>query len=395
MMAVNKLPKGAFRFVQEGCHAFVEEVEQLADGEKKTTPRLNMVGYSGGIIEGHWYWGRLAIDLSGIQFKQKMYPILEEHDGNRKIAFGGKPVIIDGKLCAPGDAKFTDTPASQEFQRLSIQGFPYQSSIYAKPTNIERLEEGASAEVNGYKFKGPGAIWRKSEYKEMSVCVFGWDSNTAASAFSHTEEEEVDYTEDVVKTSETTTDRKEVKETMDLKELQEKHPEVYAQAVKVGVDQAKVASDQLSVQMQELATNVSQLTKSVTEMKEESAAMVKEIAVSKEEKLAMRSDVIFTDALSRSSIPERLYGKVKRQVSHQKFVDDKGVLDETKFKEAIKEEIADWEKLGAKDEVLGAGFTLKEGDDGGTPAAEAAETLAHVNRLRGHVGMEKVKTATI
>jgi hypothetical protein len=394
-MTVKKLPKGACRFVEEGCHAVVEEVEKLADdGKKVAAPKLKMVGYSGGIIEGHWYWGRLAIDLSGLQFRQKMFPILEEHNGDKKIAFGSKPVIVDGKLCAPEDAKFTDTPASQEFQRLSSQGFPYQSSIYAKPTNIERLEEGGEAEVNGYKFKGPGAIWRKSDYKEMSVCVFGWDSNTAASAFSHTEEEEVDYTEAVLKAAETTTDRKEVNEKMDLKELQEKHPEVYAQAIKAGADQAKTDSDKLATQMQEVTASVTQLTKVVEDLQAENTQMAKDVAVSKEEKLAMRADVIFTDALSRSIIPDRLYGKVKRQVSYQKFVDDKGVLDETKFKEAIKEEVADWEKLGVKDEVLGTGFAVKDGEDG-APAAESAETLAQVNRLRGHVGMKKLETATV
>jgi hypothetical protein len=36
---------------------------------------------------------------------------------------------------------------------------------------------------------------------------------------------------------------------------------------------------------------------------------------------------------------------------------------------------------------------VKDGEDG-APAAESAETLAQVNRLRGHVGMKKLETAT-
>ncbi len=390
-MATKKLPKGAFRFVEQGCHAVVEEVEKLSeDGQSKVLPQLSMVGYSGGIIEGHWYWGRLAIDLNGLQFSQKMYPILEDHDGDKKIAFGSKPVIKDGKLCAPDDAKFTDTPASVEFQRLSKLGFPYQSSIYAKPTSIERVEENAFAMVNGYQFKGPGAIWRKAEYKEMSVCVFGWDSKTAASAFSHNEEEEVEYTEDVLKASELNDTREEVKEAMDLKELKEKHPEVYAQALALGADAAKPELDKLSGQIAEVVGSVNQLTKVVESLQAENAEMSKDLTITKEEKLALQAESIFTDALSRSAIPERLYEKVRRQVLYQKFVDDKGVLDRGKFSEAVKEEIADWEKLGMKDDILGAGFALREGEEGAAPAAEAAETLSHVNRLRGHVGQKPV-----
>ena len=67
-MEEGKLPKGALRFVEEGCHAHVEFAE---DGEGKVVgKKLKMVAYSGGIIKGHWYWDNLAIDLEGIQFKQ-------------------------------------------------------------------------------------------------------------------------------------------------------------------------------------------------------------------------------------------------------------------------------------------------------------------------------------
>ena len=43
----QKLAKGALRFIDQGCHAHVEMVEK--DG--KSVPRLNMVAYSGGVLE--------------------------------------------------------------------------------------------------------------------------------------------------------------------------------------------------------------------------------------------------------------------------------------------------------------------------------------------------------
>ena len=146
MKEEKKLAKGAMRFIDQGCHAHVELAE--GDGAK---PRLKMVAYSGGIIKNHWYWNDLAIDLTGIQFKHSKFPVLEDHMTNRKIAVIGKPVIEDGKLKAHENAKFLSTKESEEFQKLSQEGFTYQSSIYAKPSNVERLEDGASEEVNGYK----------------------------------------------------------------------------------------------------------------------------------------------------------------------------------------------------------------------------------------------------
>ena len=191
MKEETKVPKGALRFVDHGCHAHVE----FADDDQKQVPKLKMVAYSGGIIKDHWYWDNLAIDLDGIQFKQNKFPVLENHDTERKIAVISKPIVEDGKLMAPENAKFLSTEVSKEFQKLSAEGFPYQSSIYAKPSNVERLEDGATAKVNGFTMKGPGSIWRAFEFKEMSVCVFGWDSSTKASAFSREETEDVDYLE--------------------------------------------------------------------------------------------------------------------------------------------------------------------------------------------------------
>lgn len=146
--------------------------------------RLDMVIYSGALIRDHWHWGNLSIDLEGMSFPKKKYPILENHRTDRKIGFSGKPSINGNLKLNPDTVTFLDTEASLEFRKLSKEGFPYESSMYAKPTVIERVEEGAAVEVNRMTVKGPATVWRKSVFKEASVCVFGWDSRTEASAFS-------------------------------------------------------------------------------------------------------------------------------------------------------------------------------------------------------------------
>ena len=64
------VPKGALHFRDENCFAKVD----------KDKEQLDMVIYSGGLIKGHWYWDNLAIDLSGMSFPKKKYPILENHN---------------------------------------------------------------------------------------------------------------------------------------------------------------------------------------------------------------------------------------------------------------------------------------------------------------------------
>lgn len=149
-----------------------------------TESKVSILAYSGQVIQNHWYWNNLAIDLKGIGLHRTRYPILENHDRSRKVGFFDRgEAKINGNLRIEG-GRLLDTDSSEEFQRLSKQGFPYQSSIYAVPSDIERLGEGESALVNGYAFKGPGTIWRKCALEEVSVCVIGWDKKTRAEALS-------------------------------------------------------------------------------------------------------------------------------------------------------------------------------------------------------------------
>ena len=394
MAEEKKLAKGAFRFIDKGCHAHVEFVE--GDGEAQ--PKLNMVAYSGGVIKDHWYWDDLAIDLDGIQFSGSKFPVLEDHMTSRKIAVIGKPVIEDGKLKAPENAKFLSTEASQEFLKLSQEGFPYQSSIYAKPSNVERLEDGATAKVNGFTMKGPASIWRKCEFKEMSVCVFGADSKTRASAFSREEPEHCAFTEETIHAEPKVTDTKkvtlnrgkEVKKDMKIEELKETYPELYQEIV----DGATAAAElKFSKENDQLSTRITILTESNEAMSAKVLDLEKKDTIRSESELKARAEAMWTVKLGESNIPEHVWSKVSQHVSHAKFVSD-GVLDEEKFSEAIMAEIKDWEDKGVTSSVLGAGFTEKEPDGENKQSQEKAASVdADVQKLVGLAGGVPAKKA--
>lgn len=402
MSAEHKLPKGALRFIDQGCHAHVEMAEEEGG---KATPKLNMIAYSGGIIKGHWYWDNLAIDLEGIQFKQSKFPVLENHNTDRKVAIIGKPIIEDGKLKAPPNAKFLSTEASKEFQQLSQEGFPYQSSIYAKPSNIERVAEGAKAEVNGFTMKGPGTIWRKCEFKEMSVCVFGWDSQTQATAFSKDEFETLSFEEhevlaDCCGGEDGTADaeakpklkrRKEVKKIMEKSELQETYPDLIQEIVDEAV-QAAVAEveTKFSGEKSELSEQVKTLRESNEKLSEKVLDLEKKDTIRAEAELKAKATAIWNQKLGESNIPEHVWDKVRPHVSHTKFVSE-GVLDVEKFVEAVDAEIKDWEGKGVTSTVLGEGFTQKEPEGENKQAQEAESVQKDVERLAKLAGVETSK----
>ena len=384
----QELAKGALRFIDQGCHAHVEMVEK--DGTK--VPKLRMVAYSGGVIKDHWYWNDLAIDLEGIQFKQNKFPVLEDHLYERKIAVIGKPIIEDGKLMAPENAKFLSTEASEEFQKLSQEGFPYQASIYAKPSVVERLDDDASSKVNGITIRGPASIWRKCEFKEMSVCVFGADSKTRASAFSREEMEHSSFAESTIPAeslsmeNKTKLKRREVKKIMDKNELRETYPELVKEVVKEAVDAAiSEAETKFKSEKDDLSTQVSTLKEGNEKLSEKVLGLEKKDIIRSESELKTQAQKIWNSKLTESTIPEHVWDKVSQHVSHTKHVSD-GVIDVEKFSEAIDAEIKDWEGKGVTSSVLGAGFTHKQPEDENKQALEAENTKKDIDRLVVHAG---------
>jgi hypothetical protein len=393
MKEEKTLPKGALRFVDHDCHAYVE----LKEDTKK--PTLRMVAYSGGVIRGHWYWDNLAIDLEGIQFKESRYPVLEDHRSDRKIAHIPKPVIEDGKLMAPPGAVFLKSEAAEEFIQNTTTSppFPYQSSIYAKSSNVERIEEGASAKVNGFTLKGPASIWRKCEFKEMSVCVFGWDSKTKASAFSREETEEVDFLENTIPAEDAgiTEDQnskqgKEVSEKMNKEELMENHSDLIQEIVDEAVSKVEA---KFSEERKDLNAKLSAEKDANSEMSTRVQKLEKNDLIRQEEGFKSSADSIWTRKLADSRVPTHLHEKVSGFVSYGKYVkeDDSGdrKFDKAAFAEAVDVEIKDWEDKGVVDTVIGSGFTEKEiSEEGNKVTKLAEENDAIVSRMLKSSGVE-------
>jgi FtsZ-binding cell division protein ZapB len=390
-MKEEKVPKKALTFQGEECLAFVE-IEKLSDNDGvRNVPKLNMVGYSGKVIKNHWYWNDLAIDLEGMEFDKKRYPILEDHMTSRKIAHISKPVIEEGKLKAPEDAVFLDNEHANEFIKNTSTKppFPYQASIYAKPTVVERIEEGASSKVNGFTLKGPASIWRKCTFKEMSVCVFGADDKTSSSAFSEDDFETCIFTETKVgadgqSDKKYLVKRKEVSKTMNIDELKEKYPELYKEIVQAATEAAEA---KFSEERESLKSEATALKEQNDTLGEKVLKLEKREDIRTEKERALSADKIWDDKLRASSVPESLHSKVKKHVSYTKFVaDDK--FDVEAFSKAVDEEINDWEEIETPGEVDGGGFSERKVDDDDSQKL-AEENQSMIDKLLDKAGQKK------
>jgi len=376
MKKEQNLPKGAFRLDGGGQALLQFQEVQAADGTTTQKPKLKMVGYSGGVIKDHWYWGNLGIDLSGMKFTRGRYPLLQDHRTDVRLAHMGKPVIQDNKLMAPeDDVVFLENEESQKFLAESSKGFPFQASIYAKPGKVIRLDEDQEHVCNGFTVKGPGAVWLESEFKEMSVCVFGADSNTSATAFSGEEPcafTEVEFAGD--KPVETTI--KEVKK-MDKEQLKKEFPDLFNEIIAEGKAQFKAPEPDPEIQA---------MKAEVTRLSEENKSLKKENDIRREKELKHEANGIWTEKLAESDLPERLHEKVRAMVDYNKFVKDQN-LDTKAFGEAVDAEIKSWVEMGIKkgDVVLGESTTTK------APAGpdKAEETKKLSDRLLGYVGQTK------
>ena len=383
----EKVPKGALRFVEEGFHALA-----IKDGDNP--PKMQMTAYNGKVIKGHWYWGDLAIDLAGIRFSAGKFPILENHDTSRKIAFHkGKPDTSEGKLeLVPEKTVLVDTEFANEFIKLSSEGFPYQASIYAKPTEIQRLMKDETTEVNGFTLRGPGTVWRKCDFKEASVCVFGWDSSTKSSAFSRETTEDVEYQENALEDTQVAdvedNQLTEGGEIMNLDELKTKHPDlVEALTSEVTASVTSTLNAEFDKERDKFTAEKTALETKIEDGNTRLADLEKKDALREEREREAHAERIWNDKLSASDVGDHMWEKIKRMISFKKFVKD-DVLDVEAFSAAIDEEITDWEGKLSTPATDGLGTVGRTAEGDNTPPANKEEDTKLSNELLNRAGQE-------
>jgi hypothetical protein len=126
----------------------------------------------------HWYWGKLVVDLSGIETKQKI-PVLMDHDPQQRVGFTDEIAVEKQGLVARGQL-MEHSDAAKSILADAGAGFDWQASVYLQTQKIQVLRKDESADVNGFRFEGPGAILRTSKLREVTFTALGADDETTA-----------------------------------------------------------------------------------------------------------------------------------------------------------------------------------------------------------------------
>ncbi len=159
------------------------------DDDKKSN-NFRIVGYTGVVMKDHWFWGNVAFDLEGMKFAKKRTPVLAEHFRDVRIGFTTKQDIKDQVIV---EGPFLDNDDAQKLKADMEKGFPMEASLLVPPLIVEHVKEGESVKVNGNTLKGPGTVFRKSTIMEVSMCVFGFDSNTKSSAYADSDNQKIKF----------------------------------------------------------------------------------------------------------------------------------------------------------------------------------------------------------
>ena len=241
------VPKQALQFASGIPGEFV-----LA-GEDGDRPRFSMVANSGEVMLNHWYWGNLAIDLAGLKIGRQKKPALESHDTDKKVGWTDK-ISIDATKGLLAEGYFSQTTEEgQAALALAQEGFPWQASVYVKPTKIERIEAGESVEVNGHKLTGPGTVWRGGRLREVSLTALGVDENTDVKALSDGDMVELDGIELEDKTSDKESEMK--LEDVTVKMLVEGREDIMTALAEASAeDTTKAISDAVTAERERVLT---------------------------------------------------------------------------------------------------------------------------------------------
>lgn len=193
------------------------DIPQSEEGKKRT---FKGQAYSGGRVDGHWYWGRSGVvfDLEGIEI-QTPTPLLGEHFSTSRIG------VVKNVNTANGitvEGIFLSNTQAKEFVQDADDGFPFQMSMFIDPGSVEEVSQGQKVTVNGQTFEGPIAIFRNNRIREFTICSTGADRNTSIQAFSAKNQNPTEDT-DVTELEQTKQALKQAEQERDAarKELQE------------------------------------------------------------------------------------------------------------------------------------------------------------------------------
>jgi hypothetical protein len=172
--ATKNVPKHALQFHFGEC--------KFGDnGETAKTVPFTMTARTGDPIN-HWFWGRVVHDMGGMKLAKPRLPVDYCHEDDEVLGYANKFDTGSGDLVVSGAVTpFIAEDRASEIVFKQKAGVPYEASIdfSGGGTVIEYVDNGATVEVNGKEFAGPGVVIRQWMLRGIAICPYGADMNTS------------------------------------------------------------------------------------------------------------------------------------------------------------------------------------------------------------------------
>ena len=150
-----------------------------AASEGGSLPTFSATAYSGGKLFVRGFNSPVVVDLDGLEVNANA-TILLDHDSTKRVGHPDSITVRDGKIFASGVIS-AENEHAQEVINSTRNGFRWQVSIGARPTELKRVEAGKSAVVNGRRQEGPFVLATRSKLNEISFVGSGGDEDNQVS----------------------------------------------------------------------------------------------------------------------------------------------------------------------------------------------------------------------
>ncbi len=172
-----RLPTGLTLNAEASIHV----VAAGDDGENKQ-PTFDILAYTGGAMLISYWPYPVAIDLSGLEFRQDVAVLLDHWADqivgqSTSVKVTARTLVLKGVVT--GAFEIEDQPAWKVVMHARA-GFKWRASVGVMPIDVEFIESGARAKVNGKSIDGPAHIVRSGRLGEVSFVSVDGDGNTAA-----------------------------------------------------------------------------------------------------------------------------------------------------------------------------------------------------------------------
>jgi len=154
---------------------------QAAAGRKGPRP-VSIVAYTGGLMTVPGL-GRVVVDLQGLEIPDQL-PLLVDHRNELNGIIGHGNATSDGRQLVVAGVVSPATEAGQQTIQLAADGFPFQASIGAMPSEYRHIRPGDTVELNGRSLTAPRGgfiLVTRATLKEITLCAMGADGDTSVS----------------------------------------------------------------------------------------------------------------------------------------------------------------------------------------------------------------------